>query len=60
MSKNFNEILNYAEKILPLKSEKLFAIGTQKPLISFSFDDFPLSAAHTGDELMQKFNIKGT
>lgn len=60
MNKNFNKILNFAEKILPLKSEKLFAIRTQKPLISFSFDDFPLSAAHTGAEIMQKFNIKGT
>lgn len=53
--------LHYVErKVIPLKPEKFYKIGNQRPLISFSFDDFPLSAGITGAGILKKYNIKGT
>ena len=31
-----------------------------KPLISFTFDDFPQSALHTGGVILQKYGLRGT
>lgn len=31
-----------------------------EPMISFSFDDFPISAAEAGAEIMDRYNIKAT
>jgi len=37
-----------------------FAINTQVPLISFTFDDFPRSALHTGGAILRRFGLRGT
>src|SRR6202035_1848450 len=37
-----------------------FAINTQTPLISFTFDDFPRSALLTGGAILQSFGLAGT
>jgi len=36
------------------------AIRTQKPLISFTFDDFPRSAWLTGGAILERFGARGT
>jgi len=35
-------------------------IRTEQPYISFTFDDFPRSALHTGGEILKKFGLAGT
>lgn len=37
-----------------------FNIKMDKPIISFTFDDFPKNAAETGLELLMKYNAKAT
>src|SRR5260370_17717072 len=37
-----------------------FAIKTETPLISFTFDDFPRSALLTGGAILQSFGLAGT
>lgn len=37
-----------------------FAIDSQKPIISFTFDDFPRSALYTGGAILERFGLKGT
>src|SRR5260370_12388848 len=37
-----------------------FAIKTESPLISFTFDDFPRSALLTGGAILQSFGLAGT
>ena len=37
-----------------------FAIPTQTPVISFTFDDFPRSALLTGGAILQSFGLAGT
>ncbi|MDH4188471.1 MAG: polysaccharide deacetylase family protein [Nitrospira sp.] len=35
-------------------------INSQVPLISFTFDDFPRSALHTGGAILKRFGLRGT
>jgi peptidoglycan/xylan/chitin deacetylase (PgdA/CDA1 family) len=37
-----------------------FAINTQNPFISFTFDDFPRSALLTGGAILKRFGLAGT
>jgi len=48
------------KKVIPLKPEKFYKIENERPLISFSFDDFPLSAGTTGAEILKKYDMRGT
>lgn len=41
-------------------SRRPFAIKTDVPIISFTFDDFPRSALHTGGAILKQFGITGT
>jgi peptidoglycan/xylan/chitin deacetylase (PgdA/CDA1 family) len=36
------------------------AISSPTPIISFTFDDFPRSALHTGGAILERFGLKGT
>src|SRR5947207_3069984 len=36
------------------------AIAAQKPIISFTFDDFPRSAWLTGGAILERFGLRGT
>jgi len=42
------------------KNKNLHTLNNKSPLISFTFDDFPKSAALKGAEILRKYNIKGT
>ena len=35
-------------------------MGNDRPLISFSFDDFPRSALFTGGALLEQYGVAGT
>ncbi len=37
-----------------------FVINSEVPLISFTFDDFPRSALHTGGAILQDLGLRGT
>lgn len=37
-----------------------FLINTRVPFISFTFDDFPRSALHTGGAILKRFGLAGT
>ena len=37
-----------------------FTINSPVPLISFTFDDFPRSALHTGGAILKRFDVRGT
>jgi len=37
-----------------------FAINTEVPLVSFTFDDFPRSAFLTGGAILRRFGLRGT
>jgi peptidoglycan/xylan/chitin deacetylase (PgdA/CDA1 family) len=37
-----------------------FRINSPVPLISFTFDDFPRSALHTGGAILKRFGVRGT
>jgi len=38
----------------------MLQVSAERPLISFSFDDFPESALHTGGAILRHFGLKGT
>ena len=42
------------------KSRNIHTLGNKVPLISFTFDDFPESAALRGAEILERFNVQGT
>jgi peptidoglycan/xylan/chitin deacetylase (PgdA/CDA1 family) len=48
------------KKVLISKNENLISIGSKGPVISFSFDDFPVSAAQRGAEILSKYNVRAT
>src|SRR5260221_4311806 len=50
----------YQRKVASLAHRKLFSIHLQRPLISFSFDDFPQSAIRTGGAILNRFGVAGT
>ncbi len=41
-------------------STRPFRVNSQKPIISFTFDDFPRSALLTGGAILEQFGLKGT
>lgn len=42
------------------KFKNICTLKNEVPLISFSFDDFPMTAASTGADILNKYNIKGS
>jgi glycosyltransferase involved in cell wall biosynthesis/peptidoglycan/xylan/chitin deacetylase (PgdA/CDA1 family) len=50
----------YQRKAASFASRKPFLIATQRPLISFTFDDFPRSALLVGGEILNRFGLAGT
>jgi glycosyltransferase involved in cell wall biosynthesis/peptidoglycan/xylan/chitin deacetylase (PgdA/CDA1 family) len=50
----------YQRKAASLASRKPFVVATQRPLISFTFDDFPRSALLTGGEILNRLGLAGT
>src|SRR5947207_11316553 len=36
------------------------AVKSPRPIISFTFDDFPRSALHTGGAILERFGVRGT
>ena len=42
------------------KFRNLHTLRNKVPLISFTFDDFPKSAAMVGAEILRKYNVQGT
>jgi peptidoglycan/xylan/chitin deacetylase (PgdA/CDA1 family) len=41
-------------------SKRAFRISAHEPLISFTFDDFPRSALHTGGSILTRYGARGT
>jgi len=61
MKNFFNRSVNYSNKILnSIYPTNPFVLKNSFPLISFSFDDFPDSAALTGAKILVKYNIHAT
>lgn len=50
----------YRRKAASLVFRKPFFIRPQKPLISFTFDDFPRSALEVGGRILNRFGLAGT
>jgi|WetSurSiteA1Bulk_404760.scaffolds.fasta_scaffold09987_3 peptidoglycan/xylan/chitin deacetylase (PgdA/CDA1 family) len=50
----------FEKKIMIRKPEKYYYLGHQRPMISFAFDDFPLSAGVTGAGIINNYNLKAT
>jgi glycosyltransferase involved in cell wall biosynthesis/peptidoglycan/xylan/chitin deacetylase (PgdA/CDA1 family) len=50
----------YQRKVASLAYRRPFSIRPQRPLISFSFDDFPRSAIRTGGAILNRFGVAGT
>ena len=46
--------------ITGLYAKNEFELKTDRPIISFTFDDFPQSAAKIGLELLIKYNLRAT
>jgi peptidoglycan/xylan/chitin deacetylase (PgdA/CDA1 family) len=43
-----------------LLGRRSLRLTNQTPIISFTFDDFPRTALHTGGEILQKYGVAGT
>jgi peptidoglycan/xylan/chitin deacetylase (PgdA/CDA1 family) len=50
----------YHRKASTLLFKKTLMVSAQRPLISFSFDDFPESAFRTGGTILRHFGLNGT
>ncbi len=50
----------YQRKVASLACRRPFSVHPQRPLISFTFDDFPRSAIHTGGAILNRFGVAGT
>lgn len=50
----------YIRTTARLLSRRPFKIDTQIPFISFTFDDFPRSALHTGGAILRRYGLGGT
>ncbi len=62
MSQTFQSRLrqHYQRKVASLLFRKEFFISLQRPLVSFTFDDFPRSALTTGGAILNRFGLSGT
>ncbi len=50
----------YQRTVASLAHTKKFSIHPQRPLISFTFDDFPQSAFRNGGAILNRFGVAGT
>jgi peptidoglycan/xylan/chitin deacetylase (PgdA/CDA1 family) len=50
----------YQRKVASLLFKRLFVINSERPLISFTFDDFPRSALLTGGSILNEFGLAAT
>jgi peptidoglycan/xylan/chitin deacetylase (PgdA/CDA1 family) len=50
----------YQRKTATLLFRRPLLVRTDRPLVSFTFDDFPRSALHTGGEILNRFHAVGT
>ena len=50
----------YQRRIARLVFKRPLLINSQRPLISFTFDDFPRSALLVGGAILNRFNLAGT
>jgi glycosyltransferase involved in cell wall biosynthesis len=50
----------YQRKVASLAFRRPFLITSQRPLISFTFDDFPRSALLAGGAILNRFGLAGT
>lgn len=50
----------YQRKVTSLSYTRPFSISPQRPIISFTFDDFPQSALRTGGAILNHFGVAGT
>src|SRR5213594_3979784 len=50
----------YQRRSASLVFRRPFVISSQRPLISFTFDDFPRSSALTGGAILNRFGLAGT
>jgi glycosyltransferase involved in cell wall biosynthesis len=50
----------YQRKVASLSYTRPFSIHPQRPLISFTFDDFPKSAFRNGGAILNRFGVAGT
>src|SRR6266481_4405255 len=50
----------YQRRIASLTHRRPFTVQPQRPLISFTFDDFPRSAIRTGGAILNRFGVAGT
>jgi peptidoglycan/xylan/chitin deacetylase (PgdA/CDA1 family) len=50
----------YQRRSASLLFTRPFAIASPEPLISFTFDDFPASALHSGGSILSEFGAAGT
>jgi glycosyltransferase involved in cell wall biosynthesis/peptidoglycan/xylan/chitin deacetylase (PgdA/CDA1 family) len=50
----------YQRRAASLVFRRPFSISLQRPLISFTFDDFPRSALLAGGAILNRFNLAGT
>ena len=52
-----NRIANRVARSLP---RQLANISPQRPIVSFSFDDIPVSAASNGAAILERYDLRGT
>jgi len=50
----------YQRRVASLTFRRPFSINSQRPLISFTFDDFPRSALLVGGAILNRFGLAGT
>lgn len=61
ISKSKNKLIHLSHRLwATYKNKNLHTLSNKSPLISFTFDDFPKSAALKGAEILRKYHIKGT
>lgn len=51
---------SYRRRAASLSFRKLFSLNSERPLISFTFDDFPRSALFTGGDILHRHGLAGT
>jgi len=57
----FNKGFRFTNRLITQGfGRRKFEINIDKPIISFTFDDFPQSAAQKGLEILTKYNVKAT
>lgn len=61
MNNSFGRLIHLSHRFrASYKFRNLHTLKNKVPLISFTFDDFPKSAALKGAEILRKYNVKGT